>query len=238
MKNPNDITAQYYETANQYLKNDTVLSQELELISKQVQQKATILDIGCGTGRHLIPLAQAGFHVTGIDSSNGMLSELQKKLPTAGILNADLNTLKLEKKGYDLIIMFWNTFNEIALTKSHAQKLLKNCYQALKPNSKLLINIDDSELINPKKLDFDFKIMGKPELHYFWKVMSFNKRTNTTISRESIQLPEQTLSTRITQRWWSFAQIKAMAEKTGFKCEKSYITANSELYIILSRNGK
>ena len=38
-----------------------------------------VLDVGCGTGRHTIRLAQAGAKVTGIDFSEGMLSKARQK---------------------------------------------------------------------------------------------------------------------------------------------------------------
>ncbi|MBL8822090.1 MAG: class I SAM-dependent methyltransferase [Planctomycetia bacterium] len=38
-----------------------------------------ILDLGCGTGRHAIWLAQAGACVTAVDFSEGMLAEARKK---------------------------------------------------------------------------------------------------------------------------------------------------------------
>ena len=38
------------------------------------------LDIGCGTGRFFIPLAQSGWDMTGVDSSEAMLSVLKQKM--------------------------------------------------------------------------------------------------------------------------------------------------------------
>lgn len=43
--------------------------------------KSPVLELGCGTGRVLIPLAQEGFEVHGLDLSREMLLELEKKLP-------------------------------------------------------------------------------------------------------------------------------------------------------------
>ncbi len=40
---------------------------------------STILDLGCGTGNHAIPLASRGYHVTGIDISEDMITHAQKK---------------------------------------------------------------------------------------------------------------------------------------------------------------
>jgi SAM-dependent methyltransferase len=40
----------------------------------------TVLDLGCGSGRHLIPLAQEGFEVNGIDFSPSAIDLAQKWL--------------------------------------------------------------------------------------------------------------------------------------------------------------
>ena len=41
---------------------------------------ASVLDVGCGTGRHALAMARAGARVTGIDFSTGMLEVLRAKL--------------------------------------------------------------------------------------------------------------------------------------------------------------
>ena len=42
------------------------------------------LDVGCGTGRVLIPIAQQGIEITGLDNSSAMLNECGKRLSTEG----------------------------------------------------------------------------------------------------------------------------------------------------------
>ena len=44
-----------------------------------------IADIGCGTGRHAVPLAGAGALVTGVDFSGGMLGVLREKCPPGSL---------------------------------------------------------------------------------------------------------------------------------------------------------
>jgi SAM-dependent methyltransferase len=39
-----------------------------------------ILEMGCGTGRLLLPLAKLGYNITGIDLSNSMINELKQKI--------------------------------------------------------------------------------------------------------------------------------------------------------------
>ena len=38
-----------------------------------------LLELGCGTGRLLVPLARAGFEITGVDLSEGMLQVARGK---------------------------------------------------------------------------------------------------------------------------------------------------------------
>lgn len=45
----------------------------------------TILDLGCGTGSILLPLAQEGFDVIGVDLSSEMLTEADHKAMEAGV---------------------------------------------------------------------------------------------------------------------------------------------------------
>jgi ubiquinone/menaquinone biosynthesis C-methylase UbiE len=46
---------------------------------------AGILELACGTGRCLLPLASAGHTVTGLDVSPAMLAQLQQKAEAAGV---------------------------------------------------------------------------------------------------------------------------------------------------------
>jgi SAM-dependent methyltransferase len=55
---------------------------EVENFIKNVStiQEKNLLDIGCGTGHHLVEFRKAGYHVTGLDQSSAMLEEARKQL--------------------------------------------------------------------------------------------------------------------------------------------------------------
>jgi SAM-dependent methyltransferase len=60
---------------------------------------ATILDIGCGTGRHAVELAKAGYAVTGLDISSGMLREARAAAKRAGV---ELKLVQADATSFDL----------------------------------------------------------------------------------------------------------------------------------------
>lgn len=71
-----------------------------------------ILELACGTGRVCIPLARAGFDITGIDLSSAMLREAKQKTQSEGLtarwIEGDIRRFQLDTK-YDLIILTGNT---------------------------------------------------------------------------------------------------------------------------------
>src|SRR5262249_13725753 len=72
----------------------------------------TILDMGCGTGNHAIPLAQQGFEVTGVERSESMLvharSKAAKALPNKKIEfhQGDIRSAKLGRQFDAALMMF------------------------------------------------------------------------------------------------------------------------------------
>lgn len=76
-----------------------------------------VLELGCGTGRVLTPLAEAGFEVFGLDHDPEMLSFLRRSLPLrlqarTHIFLADLSAFHLSIE-FPLIIMPCNTLSTL-----------------------------------------------------------------------------------------------------------------------------
>jgi len=72
-----------------------------------------LLDLGCGTGNHAVPLADRGYTVTGVDLSDAMLERAREKAVRAGISantqfhNGDVRTVRLDREGYDAALMMF-----------------------------------------------------------------------------------------------------------------------------------
>jgi SAM-dependent methyltransferase len=70
------LAAEYYDYVTPYQNR-----QDIDFFVEMAGQSAgPVLEIGCGTGRVLIPTARAGIEITGLDSSSSMLSVCREKL--------------------------------------------------------------------------------------------------------------------------------------------------------------
>ena len=78
-----NLHAPAYEN-NEFTKNTL---QEVDFLIEELglAAGASVLDVGCGTGRHAIELAKRGYRVTGVDLSAGMLAEAKNKAKAAGV---------------------------------------------------------------------------------------------------------------------------------------------------------
>lgn len=72
----------------------------------------TVLDLGCGTGGHLVPLARMGYRVAGVDRSEDMLERAREKardLPPgsrAELHAGDVRTVDLGRR-FDAVLMMF-----------------------------------------------------------------------------------------------------------------------------------
>jgi SAM-dependent methyltransferase len=83
-------------------------SGEPELIHATVPMGASILDVGCGTGRISAPLAALGHPVTGIDNAARMISALPASVE--GIV-ADATTVRLGRR-FDVVLLASHLIND------------------------------------------------------------------------------------------------------------------------------
>jgi len=106
-----------------------------------------ILELGCGTGRVLLPLAQAGHDVTGLDSSKDMLERCAIKLDTGSdtqrghmdLIVADMTTFSLGRQ-YNAVFCAFNSFHHLNSAESQLE-CLERCHTHLVPNGMLVLDL-------------------------------------------------------------------------------------------------
>ncbi len=103
-----------------------------------------VLELGVGTGRLAIPLAEQGLHVWGVDSSAAMLDRLASK-PGGGLvrgIHGDVAALALppDAPAFGVAFAAFNTF--CLLTEDGAQRsCLERVADALAPDGRLILEM-------------------------------------------------------------------------------------------------
>jgi SAM-dependent methyltransferase len=106
-----------YADAYDTLYTDKDYGEESQLIERLLQTYGngptrTVLDLGCGTGNHALPLAQRGYEVVGVDRSAAMLERARQKA-VSGQINGkakfyqdDICSFQMERSFDAALMMF------------------------------------------------------------------------------------------------------------------------------------
>ncbi len=111
-----------------------------------------VLELGCGSGRILVPIAQAGVAITGLDRSRDMLARARKKLAAlpagrrrrARLVRGDMRDFRVDSK-FDLITIPYRAFLHL-LTPEEERQALLNIRNHLAANGRLILNFFDPRL--------------------------------------------------------------------------------------------
>ncbi len=116
---------------------------ECDFIEREIGRRTetSILDIGCGTGRHSIELARRGYSVVGIDLSESLLKRAREKAAEAGLRvdfrKHDARSLPFEDE-FDLAIMICEGAFSLMETDEMNYRILQGAAAALRPKGKLI----------------------------------------------------------------------------------------------------
>jgi SAM-dependent methyltransferase len=102
-----------------------------------------VLDWGCGTGGHAIPLSRRGYEVTGIDRSASMLALAREKAAARGAavrwVEGDMRTAAVEGV-YDAGLLMFAVLGYVTET-SEVVQVLRNCRHHLKSGAPLVFDV-------------------------------------------------------------------------------------------------
>jgi len=79
----------------------------LDWLEQYSNKRARILDYGCGYGRTLAELSDAGYEkLFGMDFSEGMLGRCRREVPRSKLIRNDGNALPLKDGSFDAVLLF------------------------------------------------------------------------------------------------------------------------------------
>lgn len=110
----------------------------IEELNKPIESQW--LDVPCGTGRHALLFAKAGYQVTGIDISKDCL-KIAKKSPHSRLryLHGDMSRLGQFRGQFDIVTNLFTSFGYFATDKEN-EDVLKGLMACVKPGGSVVIN--------------------------------------------------------------------------------------------------
>jgi len=111
-------------------------------------ERARVLELGCGTGRVLLPFAERAGFVLGVDLSQSMLDVCDRKLEQAGVpttrartVHADISTLDVtaDEAGFDYICAPFRVMQNLE-TDEQVDGLMRVIKRHLKPGGEAVLN--------------------------------------------------------------------------------------------------
>ena len=118
--------------------------EDIEMYKIMCSNFDKVLELGIGTGRIAIPLAQSGVHIVGIDNSSQMLAVLKNKIETGKIngisfIQDDMRSLSLKSK-FDFIICPFCTFNFLLSIEEQKEALI-SISKLMKEGAKIVFDL-------------------------------------------------------------------------------------------------
>ncbi|MBM3650681.1 MAG: methyltransferase domain-containing protein [Alphaproteobacteria bacterium] len=158
MPTAHDSWAEVYDEVNRRSFGavlDVLTTRTVEFVERMAPRGCRILDIGAGTGRLALPLAERRFHVTAADPSPAMLAVLRRKAEQLGISGICTVTASaaglpptLREGRFDLALMVFSVVSYLVSTREFRRAARGIC-EALAPGGRLLIDIPSIALFRP-----------------------------------------------------------------------------------------
>jgi len=111
------VFGQTYASAYDHLYDEKDYVGECDMIEALITadgaEPRRLLDLGCGTGNHAIPLARRGYTVAGVDISEAMLARAREKAAALGaaaktaFYRGDVRTFRLNAQNFDAALMMF-----------------------------------------------------------------------------------------------------------------------------------
>lgn len=195
-----------------------------------------LLELMCGTGRVLLPLAEAGFAITGVDISPSMLDLARASVEEAELrdrvtlLQGDVRDVELPADSFALAFVAVNSFMHLEAVRDQLAALA-NVRRALTRRGLLVIDLfnpdpaDFAREDNRLVLDREYELDGR----HVQKFVAIETDAALQLSRVTYlydetgpdgQLTRRTM--RFTMRWFHRYELEHLLARAGFTLRNLY----------------
>jgi ubiquinone/menaquinone biosynthesis C-methylase UbiE len=181
-----------------------------------------LLDVPCGYGRHAIPLARAGYRVTGVDRSPTLLAEARRRAgddEPPELLEADYRELPFPDESFDAAL---NLFTSLGFYGDEEDvKALAEIGRVLRPTGRLVIEIMHRDRLVHGFHEQDWRLVGEGRL--LLEQRSFDAaagvaQTTQTLIEKTGERDSRSFAVRV----YTATELVAMLNRAGFDDARCY----------------
>ena len=202
----------------------------------ELEPGAEILDCPCGHGRIANALAERGYRVTGIDSSDFFLERARAAATESGVevdyVQGDMRALPWRGR-FDALVNWFTSFGYFSDEQNKA--VLAQFHDALKPGGRLILETQNITriILNPRPEHFverDDNLMLDR-----WDLDVENARF---VTQRIVVRDGETRKTQFVIRWFSVPELRVWLHDAGFENVRTPgVTAETRLVVVADRSA-
>ena len=245
-----EYTARFYDSAYataMAARADAAFYEDLA-----VKGGGPVLELGCGTGRTLLPIAARGLACTGLDLSPAMLEQFRRKPGAAAVTLTcgGMESFDLGAQRFGLIFSAFRAFQHLD-TIEQQLACLARVRAHLAPGGVFAFDVFNPKLENmakdsePKALDLDFTHEGRNVKRYvsitrdrvaqlLHLTMRYAEEAGASPAKETI--------VKFSMRWFWRYELEHLLHRAGFTdvtlygdFDRSPVGRNSPAFVALAR---
>jgi len=243
-------SARYYDGAYGAVKTlgpDAAFYQSLA-----VECGGPVLELGCGTGRVLLPIAAQSLACTGVDASPAMLEQFRRKpgATAATLAEARMESFDLGGRKFALIFSAFRAFQHLD-TVEQQLACLARVRAHLAPGGAFAFDVFNPKLENlardadPEVLDLTFQHEGR-EVKRYATVSRDRVRQVIHVTMRYVEAmaagPAKETTVHFTMRWFWRYELEHLLHRAGFTdvtiygdFDRSPVGPNSPAYVVIAR---
>jgi SAM-dependent methyltransferase len=221
------LVARHYDALNAVLRGG---SQDAAFYLALARESGgPVLELGCGTGRILLPIAREGIECVGLDASREMLDVLRAKQPPPNLelAHAAMESFDLGEGRFALITIPFRAFSHLLDVPSQLASLV-NARRHLAPGGRLALDVFDPKLASLARAE-DAESLAVSADTPSGRVQRFDRVTRDA-ARQVLTLhmrflaaaPEDCGEGELELRWFHRYELEHLLARAGFRIEALY----------------
>lgn len=191
---------------------------ETQILSKYLTVKARLLDVGCGTGRHVTLFAKRGFEVTGVDLDQDLLKAARIKLEREGLyanlVVSDAQRLPFRENVFEHAISMGNVLGDVNIGRRERTSIIEEIVRTIKDNGIVIVEFVHRYWKPRDLLVWAYRYVATTAQKLFGKTVEFGDYTETIrVDEEEEELRFHAFTTKEAKKLLESKGLDAEIEK-------------------------